>query len=388
MQNLAKADGPSVSSARQQATISAEPKSNDEAAAPSRRPQVDGLRVIAMLGVLYVHLWNNHPLTEHVRVSLFFVVSGFLITHILERAKASGRPVHVLNFYIRRALRLFPALILMVSVAYVFNADNIRNSFWWHALQLSNIYFSINESFAPWVTAHLWSLNMLEQFYVVAPLTILLLPRAGSYLVLIGMLTISVFIRVNWSQFGISGWWPNLALSLDPIASGALAYLMSRNSEIAKVMRSRWALAISIAILVSPWYLWSGFGASESYRLMVQPALACIVVGAFHGYRGLLGSLLASGPARFLSKISYGVYIYHMMVWWLLAEMMPDLYKKGPVSFLVVSAATFIVATISWYAFEQPIARLKSRFPTTGPGNSRRDTAANMNMPAQGSVLG
>ena len=58
-------------------------------ASSTRRVQVDGLRAIAMFGVLYVHLWNDNPLTQNLRVALFFVVSGFLITHILLEAKQS-----------------------------------------------------------------------------------------------------------------------------------------------------------------------------------------------------------------------------------------------------------------------------------------------------------
>ena len=319
-----------------------------------------------MLGVLFVHFWDNHPLTEHLRVSLFFVVSGFLITHILSRAKASNRPVHVLNFYARRALRLFPALLVLVIVAVVFNADGIRDSFGWHALQMSNIHFSLTESFAPWVTAHLWSLNLLEQFYLVAPLVILLLPRAGTYLSLIGILIGSLFIRANWGQFGIDGWWPNLVLSFDPIAAGALAYLLAQNEEVARVMRSRPALLVSVIVMASPLFMWEGFGASESYRLLIQPALCCIVVGAFHGYGGLVGALLQSGVARFLSKISYGVYIYHLMAWWLVVQLVPDLFVRGMRTFVVMSAITIVVATLSWYLIEEPISKLKDRVPTSG----------------------
>jgi len=84
-----------------------------------KRPQIDGLRALAMIGVLYVHYWNKAPVTEYVRVTLFFVISGFLITHILMNAKARGGHILVRNFYIRRALRLFPALIVCFAAAWV-----------------------------------------------------------------------------------------------------------------------------------------------------------------------------------------------------------------------------------------------------------------------------
>src|SRR5689334_905120 len=87
-----------------------------------RAAQIDGLRAIAMLGVLYVHFWDDRPLTEHLRVSLFFVVSGFLITYIHDRARQKGGTINVLNFYVRRGLRLLPALLVFVIVALAFNA--------------------------------------------------------------------------------------------------------------------------------------------------------------------------------------------------------------------------------------------------------------------------
>lgn len=319
-----------------------------------------------MVGVLYVHLWNNHSLAENLRVSLFFVVSGFLITHILDRARASGQSVHILNFYIRRALRLFPALLVLVLVAFVCNAEGIRENFGWHMLQLSNVYFALTESFTPWVTAHLWSLNVLEQFYIVAPIVVLLLPRTGTYISFMILIMASLFIRANWSHLGIPAWWPNLVLSFDPVACGALAYLFSQNTEVARVLRSGVALVFSIAVLASPWYLWEGFGASETYRVIILPALCCIVVGTYHGYGGPVGFLLASRPARFLSKISYGVYIYHLMVWWLVVQVAPDLYQRDFRTFLVISVITVLIAIISWHFVERPIEKLKKHFPTTG----------------------
>lgn len=332
-----------------------------------RRVQIDGLRALAMLGVLYVHFWNDHPLTEHLRVSLFFVVSGFLITHILYRAKMQGGTINVPNFYVRRALRLFPALFVMIIVGVVFNADDMQDSFGWHALQLSNIYFVITHAVKPWVTGHLWSLNVLEQFYLLAPLIVLLLPRAGVHLAFIGLLVLGVFLRVNAAQLGVDPFSSFFLFAFDPIAAGALAYLLTLNAEVARIMRSGPALLISIAVLASPLYMWEGFGSSESYRLLMQPAICAIVVGAFHGYGGLVGASLQSAPARFLSKISYGVYMYHLMVWWLVVQTYPELFHKNFTTFVVLSGLTIIAATISWYLIEDPIARLKRFFPTRGP---------------------
>lgn len=318
-----------------------------------------------MIGVLYVHFWNTNPLTEHLRVSLFFVVSGFLITHILYRAKLSGRRIHVLNFYIRRALRLFPALLVLVAVAVAFDADGIRTSFGWHALQLSNIYFSITQAAKPWILGHLWSLNVLEQAYLLLPLIILLLPIQRIYVALLALAASAIFVRTNAGHLGVDGYWTFFVYAYDPIASGSLAYLLATNETAARLMRSIPALLASLLVLASPYFLWEGFGSSETYQLAIQPALCCIVVGAFHGYGGWLGQFLQSRVARFFSKISYGVYMYHLMIWWLVAEVVPDAFHKSAGTFVALSALSILAATMSWYLIEEPISRMKDRFPTT-----------------------
>jgi peptidoglycan/LPS O-acetylase OafA/YrhL len=330
-----------------------------------RHTQIDGLRALAMLGVLYVHYLDSDPITENLRVYLFFVVSGFLITHILYSARQSGLHVSIVNFYIRRLIRLMPALLVFVLAASIFDMGGFRSSALWHVAQLSNVYFAMTEKFTPWVAAHLWSLNCLEHFYLLWPLVILCLPIARVYTVTLTLICGFIFIRANGSFLGVNGWWTALVLPFDPIASGALAYLLMQQAPILRVMRSRLAVFASIAVLASPFVLWEGFGNSESYRLLIQPALCIIVVGAFQGYNGLVGRILGSRIAQFVSTISYGVYIYHMAVWWLVGEVYVGIYQKGPVSFLVLSLLTSMVATISWYLLERPVSKLRRWFPTT-----------------------
>ena len=96
-----------------------------------------------MLGVLYVHYWGDTPITEHIRVTLFLVISGFLITHILMTAKSRGGALVARNFYLRRALRLFPALLITFAVAWGLDADDFRASAAWHLLPTSNLYFAL-----------------------------------------------------------------------------------------------------------------------------------------------------------------------------------------------------------------------------------------------------
>jgi peptidoglycan/LPS O-acetylase OafA/YrhL len=201
----------------------------------NKRPQLDGLRALAMIGVLYVHFWDGAPVTEHVRVTLFLVVSGFLITHILTTAKERGGNIVVRNFYIRRSLRLFPALIICFAIAWVFDADGFRSSVVWHMLSASNIYFAIQKQFTPWVVAQLWSLNVLEQFYLVWPLVILYFTSKTIHVFVLVGLSALFFVHANANELGINGWWLSLFLAFDPILTGVLAYLLHPSSTVKRV---------------------------------------------------------------------------------------------------------------------------------------------------------
>lgn len=329
----------------------------------AKRLQIDGLRALAMIGVLYVHFWNKIPVTEHLRVTLFFVISGFLITHILMTAKARGGVIAIKNFYIRRALRLFPALVVCFAAAWVLNADGFRSSAAWHLLPTSNVYFALKRQWTPWVMSHLWSLNLLEQFYLTWPLVILLLSEKMIYASLLFGLAALTIVHTYADFLGIDGWWLLLLLSFDPILIGALAYLIQRHAAVQQFMISGWAITLVLLVIASPLLLGSEVGHSDIYRILTQPSLAVLVIGAYHGYRGPIGWLLQSTTAQFLSMISYGVYVYHMMVWYVMAEAFPALYVPGPVTFIVISTTTVAIATLSWYGLEAPINRFRQFYP-------------------------
>ncbi|WP_103257108.1 acyltransferase family protein [Tabrizicola aquatica] len=347
-----------------------------------RRAQIDGLRALAMVGVLYVHLYDKSPQTEGLRVALFFVVSGFLITHILYTAKERGGHIHVLNFYIRRALRLFPALAILVGMASIFDIDGFRQEALWHLAQLSNVRFMLLEAYKPWVVSHLWSLNILEQFYLIWPIVILFLPLHRIYVVTLVLIVGLTFAFANADALGIGGWGKQLVLSGGPVAFGAFAYLLQRHGRVRDVVCTPLAVTTSLAVIFAPFVAWEGFGNSDSYRLLTMPALSVIVVGAFAGFRGPVGWVLGSAPARFASQISYGVYMYHLLVWWAVGETFPHLYQPNFQTFLIITALTVVAATLSWYLIEEPISRLKRHFPTATREHTGQDRSGGLSADA------
>jgi peptidoglycan/LPS O-acetylase OafA/YrhL len=331
-----------------------------------RREQIDGLRVIAMIGVLYVHYWNPHPTLEFVRVSLFMTVSGFLICLILLSAKESGRQIRVLNFYIRRLLRLMPALVLMLAVAAYFNMDGIRSSIGWHLFQMSNVYFFLTEQWKPWVVSHLWSLNVVEQFYLFCPITVIFLSRRQIFVAFAIVLAATILMRVHNEALGLTDWANIVILTYDPIAAGVLLALVKDDHNVRAVLTSTANTVLAIAIIFSPFMFGEEFGRSESYRALCNYALASLVLGAYLGYKGVPGVVLANSLTRSLSQSSYATYVFHMPIWWLVGEWAPDLYRKGPVTFLVMSSVSIMAATLSWQLAEKHLNALKAYFPVEG----------------------
>ncbi len=127
------------------------------------RPQIDGLRALAVLGVLLNHFWFPHGPMGLLGVRLFFVISGFLITERLLDARTTieggaSRPISEgLAFFLRRALRLFPAYYLLLTLLLITNAGDIRASAPWHLFNLTNFWFVKIDDWSPWMIAHFWS---------------------------------------------------------------------------------------------------------------------------------------------------------------------------------------------------------------------------------------
>jgi peptidoglycan/LPS O-acetylase OafA/YrhL len=144
-----------------------------------RLPELDSLRAFAVLAVVWSHSSNiNIGISGFQGVLLFFVISGFLITGILLNARAAeASPWSVLYaFYARRFLRIFPIYYAVLFVALAVGFPSVRDAIGWHLAYLSNWYFAY-QGFDK--VSHLWSLAVEEQFYLVWPWLVLLVPSAA-----------------------------------------------------------------------------------------------------------------------------------------------------------------------------------------------------------------
>jgi peptidoglycan/LPS O-acetylase OafA/YrhL len=351
----------------------------------SYRPQLDGLRFIAIALVLFHHFVTLTTDAGNIGVRLFFVLSGFLITSILLADRAADgepRPLGqaLARFYARRTLRIFPAYYLVLVIAFLASLPDVTEKIWWHAAYLSNALFAVQGWF-DWHTAHLWSLSLEEQFYIVWPLVLLTTRARNAAALLVVIILSSVLWRCAVLVFEL--WGPSAFVLppavFDSLGAGALLGIIRNSRYQVPFLRLGFvclllALCIETMTVIDAVQRLSWFSPSAKY-LIFETALslgcAWLVFKAYEGFAGGVGTLLEARPVRYLGKISYGIYLYHLFVPALVVAAAQragvDKDLPAPIMALLFALATIGVASLSWHFFEQPLNSAKDRlFPRRG----------------------
>lgn len=334
------------------------------------RPGLDGLRGVAILLVLAGHAaLPGFPEGGLVGTSLFFVLSGFLITSLLlDEARDSGR-ISVRRFYWRRGLRLLPAFLTLVVVVSVYTVLAGRSG-----EALRNGAFAISYA-ANWPLSqgayigplsHSWSLAIEEQFYLAWPLLLV-----GALRLRLSMRWIAALLLVAATSsavvavllVGAGEPTARLAFGSDTRAQALLIGCLLAVAVSAGWWRrfSRFAVAGAIVALVLATIGFSG-GQLIPIALPMIAAASAILVGAALGLAGR-GSALTSPPLVGIGRISYGLYLWHYPIMWELGGALSEmpLLLRAP----LLLALSFAAALISYRVIEAPFLRLKGRRSTT-----------------------
>jgi peptidoglycan/LPS O-acetylase OafA/YrhL len=330
---------------------------------------LDGLRAIAVTSVMVYHFIPGvdrfAPLGS-IGVRLFFVLSGFLITRILLASRNQDTGSAWRTFYIRRSLRIFPLFYLVLALAWAMNISPVRSTIGWHVPYLTNAYLFERGSWHGSIS-HLWSLAVEEQFYLVWPWLMLLVPEHRIPRLIMAMMCVAPISRL------MIGGPMNAVLPtscLDALGAGALLAFPK-----ARTVMSRIGALAGFPLLIG--------GCGLRYRgFNPVPIEVALDLGVSLTSAWIVGRVSTSGRgARFLQwkplvclgTISYGVYLFHGFVSYVTGRYVVGLFDRPwPTRFVLLSSVTIALASISWFLLEAPMLAFKERFAPRDVWSGRR----------------
>ncbi|HET9712488.1 MAG TPA: acyltransferase [Pyrinomonadaceae bacterium] len=350
-----------------------------DAAAPFRlgyRPALDGLRGVAILAVLAVHTSHIFGWSllkgANAGVDIFFVLSGFLITTLLIEEWEQTGDVSLKSFYWRRALRLIPALVVLLAALYFLSdllfspveANDTRRAIsvaFVYASDLALAFFQLHLG----ALQHTWSLAIEEHFYLIWPVVLLAALKLGiskKRLVLITLLAVIVsgLQRASLHQFGAPPvrTYYGIDTRADALLIGCVTGLcVSWGLVHVRALRP---LLIPALILIVFCMVATGFGSSfmtvGGFTLLAI-ATGVVIVNVVLGPPGYLRGFLECGPLVWIGRISYGLYLWHYPIF----KATSFVKLSWPVQLTVALAITLIVTSLSYYLIERPALSLKRR---------------------------
>jgi len=358
------------------------PTAADLVAEPARRvrfgynPALDGLRAISVLGVIAGHVHPTGRLAGYHGVTVFFVISGYLITSLLTQEHAERGRIALGRFYGRRFARLAPALVLVVVVTTAWLLV-IREpiSTWWagplgaltYTMNLIQ-YFVGNGQVGPYFQ-YTWSLALEEQFYLVWPVLLVLLLKFRSSTVTLW------FLGVVYVAFWVLRWFQGQSaptheeLMYGPISHTdslvlgcILALVLERWSG------SRWlervvVVAGPLGVVLLAWIVFAPSGVAGLNRIdsggFGQTALAAAAVVAWVSLErgGFLARFLSLRPMVFLGKLSYGLYLWNLLAVFAFVKVAG--HHPGDSKFLLVWIAGLVLVAWASYRFVENPLRLR-----------------------------
>lgn len=343
-------------------------------------PALDGLRGLSIIAVIAFNgqlLWMSGGF---IGVDIFFALSGFLITSLLVQEYASSSAISFKNFYFRRALRLLPALfVLMIGcVIYALLIQSPESASETLNGVLYTLFYVANWAQAPpnplgiGPLSHAWSLSVEEQFYIVWPLALILilkLKNKGVIVAIVVSLIVASLAASIW-QWNAGGSYLRIYLGSDTRAHGILigcfaALVLSWGSlppkeNVRKVFRI--ASIVSLVGIVASFFmlsLYSAFVYNGGFALIALGTT--ILILDFLLFPSKLSRAFEFGPLVWLGKISYGLYLWHFPILALSKKVSDERLHPAIYGSLGVIAA-LIVAAASHYFIERPFLRLKNRY--------------------------
>ncbi|WP_234110728.1 acyltransferase family protein [Chryseobacterium sp. R2A-55] len=354
-------------------------------------PGLNGIRALAAIGVMLSHIAlsfkntdvgfylfgskdgkpKSWVLGEH-GVTMFFVLSGFLITYLLLKERHTSGKIHIASFYKRRILRIWPLYYLYLFVVllylYIVGAPaNITSSGpYFYLFFLANIPFILEKAIPS--LAHLWSIAVEEQFYIFWPLFFKISNQLLLKIILVFIVVLSITRVVLWYYMPFSV--PALLSVVNRFdcmligASGAVLYY-KKSSAFLKVVDNKLTQFIALGILFLMLINRFVFFNSIIEVFVVELLTLAIIIGQINVKNRLVN--FNNRTMDYIGKLSYGIYIIHVLILHLVSEYIDwsvienEIFKIFAIYFTVI-VLTLFLAHISYNFFELRFLRLKNKY--------------------------
>ena len=346
------------------------------------RPEVDGLRAVAVIPVVLFHLGALWVPGGFVGVDVFFVISGYLITAIILKEQSAGT-FTFRGFWMRRVRRILPAMLAMLFVTGVASyfimfgpawkgiGEQVVSAIFIYAnvemWQLAGNYWGPAAENAPLL--HTWSLSVEEQFYLFYPLLLLLLlkfvPKRTFALVLLGT-AFSFAVGLYATKHSPSAAFYFLPPRAWELAAGCLLAIFERSRGPAPGGGiSRSLAAAGLGLIIAGYFTIQGADGFPGF-LALMPVVGSVLVIRYAGSeKCFAGSILSSSPMVYVGKCSYSLYLWHWPVIVLAAAL--EFKYPGSVHPVAVIAVVGILTLASYYFVEKPTRRMKGvLYPVAG----------------------
>ncbi len=349
------------------------------------RPEIDGLRAIAVISVIIYHLNENWLSGGFLGVDIFFVISGFLITGIII-TEIQQNSFSFKQFYTRRIKRIYPAFItvmalvsLIASTIFIYNDFNqLRKTIELATAFLSNFYLGLTQGYFDLSAnenpvLHIWSLAVEEQYYLIFPLILILAYKKFREIKVLFIITLILFFILLATSFIPASFYkevlhqPNIYylsnLRFPELLVGSLLAIYHNFSN--KLQLSKQAsniLAIlSTLLLFSCLFLMNNDIAFIPGVTLILPCIFTALIIHTTSQNNIIKLCLSNKAIVFIGKISYSLYLYHW-IFIALAYYITGEKQINNQSIAIVTVLTIIFSVLSYYLIEQPIRKSKLNF--------------------------
>lgn len=332
------------------------------------RSDIDGLRAVAVMSVFVFHFFPSIIHGGFIGVDIFFVISGFLITSIILRESMHGE-FTITNFYKKRVIRIFPALLTVLLSTYIYgwffisgsDFESLGKHIFGGAFFISNIllwqesgYFDASSQLKPLL--HLWSLGIEEQFYLFWPLIIIAFRKKPNKIFTIStiLFAISLMLSIYYTSKGsAAAYYSPMSRSWELMA-GAITSCIAFRLNGKPVKHASSLSTIGLALILLSFFVIDKDSQFPGYIALLPVFGASLVI---LGGSGFVNKIMSFKPLVLIGLISYPLYLWHWPVYSFMRIYFAD---EPPVAAKILGMILCILAaTLTYLIVEKPIRTRK-----------------------------